>query len=142
MRPFLPISLPQVPSYPEFASLVSLHTPEKTNGTSASQGELNEQALQMLELAGQALQAARKEWEAIGKADAETARCVGCEDWWRTGVRNVLRACIAANIIVATAKKAMVNAGSKSAKDLLKMGMTQNGKGYHAWWAVPQISPK
>lgn len=142
MRPFLSISLPEVPSYPEFASLVSLRTPDKTNAAPATQPEINEQASQILELADQALKAARREWEAVSKVNAETARCVGCEDWWRTSVKNMLRACITANIMVSTGKKAVVNAGSKDPKDVLKVEMVESGKGYHPWWVVPKISAK
>ena len=96
----------------------------------------------MLDTADQAMRAARKEWEAISKASAEVARCTGCEDWWRTGVKNVLRACIAGNIAVATARKAMANTGSKSVKDVLIAEVAENGTGYHAWWIIPRISSK
>lgn len=142
MRPFLAISLPEVPSYPEFASLVSLRASNKHEVAPATQGEINKQASQMLELADQALRAARKEWEAVSKVNAEAARCVGCEDWWRLGVKNVLRACITASIMVSTSKKIMATAGSKNAKDILKVELAESGKGYHPWWIVPKISAK
>ena len=142
MRPFLAISLPEVPSYPEFASLVSLRASNKHEGAPATQGEINQQASQMLELADQALRAARKEWEAVSKVNAEAARCVGCEDWWRLGVKNVLRACITASIMVSTSKEIIAIAGSKNAKDILKVELAESGKGYHPWWIVPKISAK
>ena len=146
MRPFISISLPEVPSYQQFAALISLRMPDK-NGTYGSkvkpaQSEINQQASQMLELAEQSLKAARREWEAVSKANAETARCQGCEDWWRTSVKNVMRACINANIVVSTAKKALANAGTGDARDVLKVEMVESAKGYHPWWIVPKISAK
>jgi hypothetical protein len=147
MRPFLPVSLPEVPSYRDFASLVSLRTPDPSNvgnatPASTTQAEINAQAVSILDVADQALKVARREWEALSKAKAETARCVPCEDWWRTSVKDVLRACITANIMVATAKKALANAGSKNAHDMLKIEIGESGKGYHAWWIVPKIAIK
>ena len=96
----------------------------------------------ILDAADQALRVARKDWEAISKVSAELARCEGCEDWWRIGVKNVLRACIAANIAVATARKAVLNAGNTSMKSVLKAEMVESGKGYHAWWIIPRILAK
>ncbi len=147
MRPFIPISLPEVPSYQQFAALISLRTPDKNSMhgskvTSPTQSEINQQAAQMIELAEQSLKAARREWEAVSKANAETARCQGCEDWWRTSVKNVMRACINANIMVSTAKKALANAGSRNACDVLNVEMVESAKGYHRWWIVPKISAK
>ncbi len=149
MRPFLSISLPEVPSFPEFTSLVSLRAPEKNNldsnsnnngSTLASQNDIKEQAFSILDVTDQALKIARKEWEAVSKANPETARCVGCEDWWRNSIKNVLRSCITANIMVATAKKALASTGSKTTKDALKVEVSRTEKDYHSWWIIPRIS--
>lgn len=141
------MSIPEVPSFSEFTSLVSLRKPEPNSivvddQDSATYTANNEEALSILEVADQALKIARKEWEAISKVSAETARCIGCEDWWRSSMKNVLRSCITANITVATAKKALSNAGSKKARDALKVKIMESHKGYHVWWIVPQISAK
>ena len=103
---------------------------------------MNNQASSILDVADQALKAARKDWEAISKAKAETARCVGCEDWWRTSVKNVVRACITANIMIATSKKAMSNAAFKDARDILIVEVAKSNELYHVWWMVPRISAK
>lgn len=147
MRPFLAVSLPEVPSYSEFASLLSLRTLDQGKGddpekTAAKNIENNEQAASILDVADLALKEARKSWEAISKANTEQARCIGCEDWWRTSMRNVMRSCITANIMVATSKKAISQAGSSDAGDMLKIEMIQAEKRYHPWWIVPQISTK
>ncbi len=141
MRPFLPLSLPEVPSYPDFISVISFGTAETQDSANFGKPS-SERALSILDAADQALRVAKKDWEAISKAKAEVARCVGCEDWWRTGVKNVLRACIAGNIAIATARKAVTNAGTRRVKDVLKAEMVECGKGYHAWWIIPRISAK
>lgn len=144
MRPFLPLSLPEVPSYPEFSSLVSLRTPETTDvqDSNASKDEIKEQALSILDVADQAMKAARKEWDAISKTDPQTARCLGCEDWWKASVRNVVRACIAGNIAVATAKKGLMapSGNDRNTTDILRVELPEKEKRYHAWWTVPSIS--
>lgn len=144
MRPFLPLSLPEVPSYPEFSSLVSLRTPETTDvqDCNASKDEIKEQALSILDVADQAMKAARKEWDAISKTDPQTARCLGCEDWWKASVRNVVRGCIAGNIAVATAKKGLMapSGNDRNITDVLRVELPEKEKRYHAWWIVPSIS--
>lgn len=147
VQPFLSVSLPEVPSYPEFASRVSLHTLERDAGdpshqTASTKIETNDQAVAILDFADQALKAARKDWEAISKTKAETARCVGCEDWWRASVKNIVRACITANIMIATSKKAMSKAASQDAREILKVEVVKSNELYHAWWMVPRILPK
>ena len=144
MRPFLSVSLPEVPSYPEFASRVSLHNLGSDAGNSSYQtfsrtNQIRDQSSPILDFADQTLKAARRDWEAISKAKAETARCVGCEDWWRTSMKNVIRACITANIMIATLKKAISNAASKDAQDILKVELAKSHELYHAWWIVPRI---
>ncbi len=136
-----------MPSYPEFASHVSLHTTGKDAGElshqiTSTKVESKDDASSILNLADQALKAARKDWEAISKAKAETAGCVGCEDWWRTSVKNVVRACITANIMIATSKKAMSNAAAKDTRAILKVEVVKCNELYHAWWMVPRISAK
>ena len=104
--------------------------------------EVKEQALSILEVADQAMKAARKEWDAISKTDAETARCLGCEDWWKASVKNVVRACIAGSIAVATAKKGVMAASANklNTRDALRVEIPEKEKRYHAWWVVPNIS--
>ena len=147
MRPFLSVSLPEMPSYPEFVSRVSLHSLERDAGnpsqqTASRKNQSKDQASSILDFADNALKAAKKDWEAISKAKAETAQCVGCEDWWRTSVKNVVRACITANIMIATSKKAVANAVSKDAPNVLKVEMAKSNELYHTWWVVPRILEK
>lgn len=138
------MSLPEVPTFPEFSALVSLN-PSSTSsleGSTDSIAGTNAQALSILEVAERAMKTARTEWEAISKSSAEAARCQNCEEWWRARVRNVWRSCIGANITIATAKKLVGNAGNISAADILKVEIGQSGQMYHPWWIVPKIEAR
>lgn len=145
MRPFLSVSLPEVPSFPDFVSRVSLDDPERNAGdlvhqAASSKNQTREKASSILELADQALAAARKDWEAISKTNAGIARCIGCEDWWRASVKNVVRACITANIMTTISKTAMSNAASKDVRNSLRVELLKSNELYHTWWIVPRIS--
>lgn len=144
MRPFLPLSLPEIPSYTDFVALVSLKPaePKPNQNFKATDDGFKEQALSMLDIADQAMRVARKEWEAMSKMDARTARCLGCEEWWRNSTKNVVRACIAANIAVATARRGLMASRGKSAEDVLRVEIPDPVKNYHAWWLVPSVSMK
>ena len=151
MRPFLGLSIPEVPNYAEFAALASLPLADvpatsksATKPRSASNNPTAE-ALALLDSAAEALKNARKEWEAISKASPKIARTTNCDDWWRADVKNVLRACIAANIAVGTAKKAVAGVGKgKGVTDVLRVVVgaedgDQSKAGYHAFWVVPKV---
>ena len=88
------------------------------------------------------MKAARREWEAVSKTDAKTARCLGCEEWWKSSVRDVVRACIAGNVAVATAKRGMAALKGRDVPDALKVELPEKAKRYHAWWVVPSIQVK
>lgn len=111
--------------------------------TNASGDDVKEQALSILDVADQAMKAARKEWDAISKTNPETARCLGCEQWWKASVKNVVRACIAGNIAVATARKGLMTSSSSDDGKIahaLRVEFPKTEKRYHAWWIVPSIS--
>lgn len=143
MRPFLSLSLPEVPSYEDFCSLVSLQTSEHGGlNTNPSEDESKEQVLSILDIAEQAMKVGRREWEAMGKKSAEAARCQGCEDWWKGSIRDVVRASIAGSIAVATVRKGLMATGGgkkKKIKDVLKVDIPGQDKRYHSWWVVPSV---
>ncbi|KAL9124316.1 MAG: hypothetical protein Q9217_006342 [Psora testacea] len=146
MKPFAPISHPPVPSFDQFMVLVSLRSPATTASevSEVLEADRLEQALGILEVAESALKEARKKWEFVSKADADVAKYVNCEEWWRVCVKNVLRSCIAANVSIATAKKAMENENGRNLEvgKKLKVEIQESGKNYHAWWIVPKITAK
>ena len=145
MRPFLSISLPQVPSFPEFTSLVSLpildgSQAQSININSSNSQDPGGQAHSILDVADQALNIARKEWEAVSKSKPEIARCVECEDWWRPSIKNVLRSCIATSIMVASVKKATANIEAREMHNVLSLEIPSSDNSYHPWWIIPRIT--
>lgn len=144
MRPFLPIASPKVPSYSDFTSSIS---PRPTAAPTDIQQlphttALITQASSILDITDQTLREARKEWDAVSKTDPKIAQCMNCEDWWKSSVRDVVRACITGNIAVATVKKGLTNSSPKEAKDVFTVMMPEKEKRHHAWWVVPSISVK
>ena len=57
-------------------------------------------------------------------------------------MKNVVRSCITANIMIATAKKAMSNATSKETRDILQVEVVKSDELYHTWWIVPRLLAK
>ncbi|KAL8817087.1 MAG: hypothetical protein Q9223_004014 [Gallowayella weberi] len=137
MRPFMQLSIPEVPSYSDLNAAASI--PSEGEWSEATPSP-EQQASAILEVAEEASRVARKEWEAVSKLDAETARCISCEEWWRKSVKDVVRACIVCCIAIATAKKGVQNAKGKPLKQVLKAEMPEKGKGYHDFWVVPKLS--
>ncbi|KAI4290696.1 MAG: hypothetical protein L6R35_000003 [Caloplaca aegaea] len=139
MRPFMQLSIPEPAPYAELSAATSI-----PSGTAEdeSQGSIKDQAMSMLETAGEAARTARKEWEALGKLDAKTARCVNCEEWWRASVKDVIRACIACSITVATTEKGVQTAlgMGRPLSDVLTAEMPRAGKRYHDFWIVPKLT--
>ncbi|KAL8995051.1 MAG: hypothetical protein Q9169_005150 [Polycauliona sp. 2 TL-2023] len=137
MRPFMQLSIPEVPSYAELTAATSIMS---SDGGSQTGSPAEEQTLSILNMAEEAGKVARKEWEALSRMDAQTARCIDCEDWWRRSVKDVVRACIMCSIAISTTKKAVISAQGKPLKNTLQAEMAEDGKSYHDFWVVPKIS--
>ncbi|KAL8944918.1 MAG: hypothetical protein Q9216_000079 [Gyalolechia sp. 2 TL-2023] len=135
MKPFMQLSIPELPSYDELvaATSVPLHS-ETDNGGLGIEGEV----LSTLGISDEAAKMARKEWEAISKLDTETARYKHCGEWWMASVKNIIRACIACSIAIATAKKGFQHV--EPLGDVLTVEMPEAGKLYHDFWVVPKLS--
>lgn len=129
IRPFLSISLPEVPSYDDYISIVEIPNPvssppfpDKSPAAKPKrsapppqrqQQRRNErltQALTVLDRADRAIKSARTEWDVVAKFPADKARCENCEGWWRAGKRDVLRSCIVAGICLARVRKVVAAA--------------------------------
>ncbi|KAL9040205.1 MAG: hypothetical protein Q9180_002050 [Flavoplaca navasiana] len=134
LRPFMQLSIPEVPSYAELTAATS-----NVSGINKHEGGLpaEKQSLPVLDMADEASKVARKEWEALSKMDVQAARCVDCEDWWRKSVKNVIRACIICSIAISTMKK---GAQDKPVKHILHAEMPEDGKTYHDFWVVPKLT--
>lgn len=149
MRPFTPLSIPEVPSYTEFEQLASLpasgeSSDKRLSNDTSFPPEWQSQARNLVENADVALQSARKEWDAISRISPLKAGTTHCDEWWLADVKNMQRACIAANIAVKTASKAALGSGTEyqpvDLKTAFKVDMGDYGKGYHSWWVVPKIT--
>ncbi|MCJ1415382.1 hypothetical protein MMC32_001714 [Xylographa parallela] len=134
MRPFFPISIPSVPSYEEFSSLVNPLSAKPQERSALGQSLEAKRLDSLLETAELATKIARKEWEAVSKSSAIIARCQGCEKEWRVKQKDVLRSVIAVGIAVAGVRK-WVAGGMQAGK--LKVEVDE--KGYHDWWVVPKV---
>ncbi|KAL8918943.1 MAG: hypothetical protein Q9208_007053 [Pyrenodesmia sp. 3 TL-2023] len=137
MRPFLQLSIPEPPSCAELAAATSI---APVTDVKDHEWSSEERAISMLDIAEEAAKVARKEWEALGKLDAQTARCVNCEEWWRASVKDIIRACIACSIAIATVKKGILNKKGRPLPDVLTAERPEAGKRYHDFWIVPKLS--
>jgi hypothetical protein len=149
-RPFANISIPELPPFATFAacsSPLSARFPLSNYPKPRKKRSHDyRQALALLDCAKLANQSARQGWTALGKVDAETARCVGCEERWRAKVKDVLRSVVAAGLAIAKLREAVDAAVEADGKG---KGRAERGlglkvdvdvkKGYHEWWAVPKL---
>ncbi|KAL9005096.1 MAG: hypothetical protein Q9188_002116 [Gyalolechia gomerana] len=137
MKPFMQLSIPELPSYDELAAATLVALPNEV-GTEG-QG-IGERVSSTLDIADEAAKVARKEWEAVSKLDPETARYSNCGEWWLGSVKNIIRACIACSIAIATTKKGFQHA--KSLSDVLTIELPEAGQRYHDLWVVPKLSTR
>lgn len=136
MKPFLQLSLPEVLPYADYVSLIA--SPSAGDPAIGPREEVPPNLL----LAEQAMNVARKEWDAISKLSAETARCVTCADWWGQSVKDVVRACIACSVAIATVKRGLASAEGGPLADTIQVEVPGSEMAYHPFWAVPKITLK
>ncbi|KAJ5912965.1 hypothetical protein N7504_001848 [Penicillium tannophilum] len=133
MKPFLPISLPELVPFEEYQREATLEG--DTDST-------------ILERASKAITEARKAWEAtlsLGafvedpSVDAQTPATAIEADWQRN-IKDTMRACIGASIAIEMVKKNL------STEKKLELQVTIPGIGtksrWHDWWSVPQVAQK
>lgn len=134
MKPFLPISLPELVSYEDY------------NREATLQGDTD---ATILDRASKAIIEARKAWEAtlsngafIEDPSIPTKPPVtAIEEDWQRNVKDTMRACIGASIAIETVKKAL---SSETRPVNLQVTIPEIGSKsrWHDWWSVPQISQK
>ncbi len=136
MKPFSRISIPAVPSYEEFASVVNPFSDLPPNASRAIEDANAERLQSLLQSADLATKIAQEEWKCVMKASVESARCQGCEKEWRAGKMNVLKSVITLALAV-TKVKEWVAKGSRAGQ--LKVVIPEQGE-YHDWWIVPKVT--
>ncbi|EAL93228.1 N-alpha-acetyltransferase 35, NatC auxiliary subunit [Aspergillus fumigatus Af293] len=140
MKPFIPISLPELVPYEEYRREAIL------------EGDSDDV---VLERASKAISEARKAWEAtltngifIKNSQGETYHAPAIEEDWKSEVKDTMRACIGASIAIEAVKKALADSGGTSShadghRVRLRVEVPEVGSKarWHDWWAVPQVTP-
>lgn len=131
MKPFLPISLPELVPFEEF------HREAILEGDSDAI---------VLDRATRAISEARKAWEAtlahgpfLPDSQGKVSTAPAIEEDWKRDVKDTMKACIGASISIETVKKALVSSPVELRVEIPGVGC--KGR-WHDWWAVPQVSPK
>lgn len=133
------LSIPEPVPYAEVAAVTSIAN-DTGDDDDDGRESIKDQIMSMLDLADEAAKMARKEWEALGKLGADVVRCVNCEEWWRASIKDIIRACIACSIAVATMKRGYQTAVGKPIRDVLTAEMPRAGQRYHDFWIVPKLT--
>ncbi|KAF9883813.1 hypothetical protein FE257_002750 [Aspergillus nanangensis] len=138
MKPFIPITLPELVPFEEYRREAML------------EGDSDEV---VLERATKAISEARKAWETTlndgafaRDPDGQSDQTTAIEEDWKRDVKDIMRACIGASIAIGTVKKALAaHKGTNNGKDMerlnLRVSIAEPGSKsrWHDWWAVPQI---
>jgi hypothetical protein len=144
MKPFIPISLPELVPFEEFQR------------ESALEGDSD--AI-ILDRASKAITEARKAWDVLlsqgaflEEAGSGSGSGAGkeppsaIEEDWKRDVKDAMRACIGASISIETVRKALGSNPSPTAQRPLNLEVTIPEIGsksrWHEWWVVPQVSEK
>ncbi|KAJ5171932.1 NatC N(alpha)-terminal acetyltransferase Mak10 subunit [Penicillium capsulatum] len=137
MKPFIPISLPELVPFEEYQREATL------------EGDAD---ATILDRASKAITEARKAWEAtLGHgAFAEDPSApsqrptIAIEEDWQRDVKDTMRACIGASIAIETVKKSLAGASGDNQPLNVQVSIPETGSKsqWHDWWVVPQITPK
>lgn len=137
MKPFLPISLPELVPYEEFRREAIL------DGDSDAI---------VMDRATRAISEARKAWEAtlahgafLPDPEGQINNAPAIEEDWKRDIKDTMKACIGTSIGIETVKKALSGrkeSSSSSPVDNVRVEIPGIGSKarWHDWWAVPQVS--
>ncbi|KAJ5745259.1 hypothetical protein N7520_010441 [Penicillium odoratum] len=132
MKPFLPISLPELVPFDEFRREATLE-----GDTDAT----------ILDRASKAITEARKAWEAMLTLGAfvedpslSITPTTAIEADWQRNIKDTMRACIGASIAIETVKKAL--SGGKQSELQVNIPEIGTKSRWHDWWSVPQVVQK
>ncbi|KAJ5861262.1 uncharacterized protein N7529_008572 [Penicillium soppii] len=136
MKPFIPITLPELVPYEEYQREAALEGDSDTT---------------ILERASKAITEARKAWEANlangafidDPSDSTSTSPLAIEGDWKRDAKDTMRACIGTSVAIEVVKKAL--AASTESKPLnLEVIVPDVGSKarWHDYWVVPQVSEK
>ncbi|KAF3766401.1 Mak10-domain-containing protein [Cryphonectria parasitica EP155] len=124
MRPFIPIELPELPTYTEFSR--SVRQEEKP-------------ATALLSTAESAVAGAKKGYEVLMKFGEKEAFTAQCHKRWMQATRAGFKSAIQAGLAVSTLKR-VVEARDKGQDVQVNVKIPGPHGGYHEWWVVPTIT--
>ncbi|KAK9855574.1 NatC N(alpha)-terminal acetyltransferase [Penicillium brevicompactum] len=136
MKPFIPITLPELVPFEEYQREAALEGDSDTA---------------ILERASKAVTEARKAWEATlangafieDPSDTASASPKAIKDDWNRDAKDTMRACIGTSLAIEVVKKALAASGDDKPLNLeVKVPEVGNKARWHDWWAVPQVSEK
>ena len=141
---FWPIDDPPRPVFEDFLARVALRATPDDNPAVAKvlyRTSTKHQALGILEIAARKSQMAKEAWQNIAKWPAIKAQSRYCDDKRVNNAKNVMKACITANMRIADFKKTLNNIDGSNIKDLkdyLKVDLPIAEAAHHKCWLVPQ----
>lgn len=135
MKPFIPISLPELVPFEDFQRESELEGDSDAT---------------ILDRATKAITEARKTWDVLlsqgpfleeSSSGKEPPSAI--EGDWKLDVKDAMRACIGASIAIETVRKALASKAPKQALNLEVMipGIGSKAR-WHEWWVVPQVGEK
>lgn len=140
MKPFIPISLPEVVPFEEF------HREATLDGDSDAA---------VVERASKAILEARKSWETtlangafVPPLQGTATKAPAIERDWTRDIKDTMRACIGTSISIEMLKKTLGHGPARPSKtagaESLQVELPEQGSKarWHDWWVVPQISEK
>ncbi|KAJ5919857.1 hypothetical protein N7454_009692 [Penicillium verhagenii] len=133
MKPFLPISLPELVPFEEYQREATL------------EGDAD---ATILDRASKAITEARKAWEATLSLGAfvddpsleNVTPATAIEADWQRNIKDTMRACIGASIAIETVKRTLSNV--KWSELQVKIPEIGAKSRWHDWWSVPQVAQK
>lgn len=143
MKPFIPITLPELVPYSEYRREAALEGDNDATVLDRATGAISE---------------ARKSWEAILANGAfispnepqasKVSKATAIEDDWKKDIKDTMRACIGASIGIETIRKAMENSKKKTTTTAdgrivnlrVNIPEVESKARWHDWWIVPQIT--
>ncbi|KKK20763.1 hypothetical protein P175DRAFT_0503313 [Aspergillus ochraceoroseus IBT 24754] len=131
MKPFLPITLPELVPYDEYRREARL------------EGDGDDV---VMERATKAIAEARKAWEAtlangafLQDSRGEAVHAPALEEDWTRDVKDTMRACIGASIAIESVNKALQGSTTTMANVQVNIPETGSKSRWHDWWVVPQV---
>ncbi|KAJ5142575.1 NatC N(alpha)-terminal acetyltransferase Mak10 subunit [Penicillium bovifimosum] len=138
MKPFIPITLPELVPFDEYQREAALE---------------GDSDAAILDRASKAITEARKAWEATltngafieDLSTSSRPPPSAIEEDWERDVKNTMRACIGTSLAIEAVKKGLATASSAQDQSLnLEVVVPEIGSKsrWHDWWVVPQVSEK